>query len=51
MALKKQFQIGMKQRERRKKRRKRLSTKGQNLNDFFYGKYYIGPSASEAKNA
>jgi len=41
MGQKTQYQIGMKQREKRKKRRVRLAKKGQNLQDFFYGKYFL----------
>ena len=41
MSLKTQFQKGMKQREKRRKARKKLTAKGENLNDYFYGKYYI----------
>ena len=41
MGLKSQFQIGMKQRSNRKKKRKKLALKGSNLNEYFYGKYYI----------
>jgi len=41
MGLKSQYQVGMKQREKRKKKRNRLVAKGQNANDYFYGKYYL----------
>ena len=41
MGLKSQFQIKMKQGVRRKAKRKRLSAKGQDLNEIYYGKYYI----------
>ena len=41
MGLKRQFQIGMKQRQNRKKRRKHLAAKGENADKYFYGKYYI----------
>lgn len=41
MGLKKQYQMGQKQREKRKKRRDRLAKKGANLSDVFYGKFYI----------
>lgn len=36
-----QFQIKMKQARKRKKARKRIVKKGQDLKDYFYGKYYI----------
>jgi hypothetical protein len=41
MGQKSQFQVGMKQREKRKKKRNRLVKKGQDLKDFYYGKYYL----------
>ena len=41
MGLKSQFQIKMKQRQKRKKTRRQLSAKGQNLNEYFYGKFYL----------
>ena len=41
MGLKSQFQMGMKQRVGRKKKRDKLTAKGANLNEYFYGKYYI----------
>lgn len=41
MGLKSQFQIGMKQRKKRKKARNSLTAKGKDLNEYFYGKYYI----------
>jgi hypothetical protein len=41
MGLKSQRQIGMKQREKRKKKRAKITKKGQNLQDFYYGKYYL----------
>ena len=45
MGLKKQFQIGMKQRIKRKKKRDHLAAKGNDLKDCFYGKYYIKSGA------
>jgi len=41
MGLRTQRQIKLKQGIKRKARRKRLTTKGENLNDYFYGKYYL----------
>ena len=41
MGLKSQFQIGMKQRKKRKAKRDKLTKKGANIADYFYGKYYI----------
>ena len=41
MGQKSQYQIGNKQREKRKKARQKLAKKGENLTDFYYGKYYI----------
>ena len=41
MGRKSQFQIGMKQRVNRKKKRNKLAAKGSDLNEYFYGKYYI----------
>lgn len=41
MGLKSQFQMKMKQKEKRKKARQKLTTKGQNLSEYYYGKYYI----------
>ena len=36
-----QYQIGMKQRQKRQKSRKKLAAKGENLTEYYYGKYYI----------
>ena len=41
MGLKSRFQIGMKQRQKRKKARKKLSAKGHDPAEFYYGRYYI----------
>lgn len=41
MGLRSQRQIGMKQAAKRKAKRKRLTAKGQNLTDYYYGKYYL----------
>ena len=41
MGLKSQYQVGMKQREKRKKKRVKMAKKGQDPKDFFYGKYYL----------
>ena len=41
MGLKKQYQMKIKQRVKRIKARKKLSAKGENLSEYYYGKYYI----------
>lgn len=41
MGLKSQYQIGMKQRQKRQKSRKKLAAKGENLTEHYYGKYYV----------
>ena len=41
MGQKKRSQVLMEQRGKRKKARDRLVKKGENLADFYYGKYYI----------
>ena len=41
MGQRSQYQMGQQQRERRKKKRDRLAKKGANLNDIYYGKFYI----------
>jgi len=41
MGQKSQGQIKLKQRVKRKKKRDKLTGKGQNLTDYFYGKYYV----------
>lgn len=41
MGQKSQFQIGMKQREKRKKKRARLAKKGQDIKEYYYGKYFL----------
>lgn len=41
MGLKSQYQISRKQRFKRKAARKKLTDKGMNLNEYFYGKYYL----------
>ncbi|MCX7661709.1 MAG: hypothetical protein N2Z79_03395 [Candidatus Omnitrophica bacterium] len=41
------IKIRKKQRLRRRERKKSLLKKGINPQDYFYGKYYIGPLASE----
>ena len=41
MGLRTQRQIKLKQAIKRKAKRKRLTAKGANLNDYFYGKYYL----------
>jgi len=51
MGLKTQFQKRLKQAEKRKKKRRRLAAKGQNVNDFFYGQFYLKAPSSESKGA
>ena len=41
MGLRSQFQIKMKQREKRKKARQKLTKNGQDLKEYYYGKYYL----------
>jgi hypothetical protein len=41
MGLKSQYQVGMKQRQKRKKARAKLTAKGEKLENYFYGKYYL----------
>lgn len=41
MGRKKRFQIGMKQREKRKKARNKLTAKGENLTEYYYDRYYV----------
>lgn len=41
MGLKSQYQISRKQRLKRKTARKKIAAKGQNVQDFYYGKYYL----------
>ena len=41
MGQKSQYQISMKQAAKRKAKRKKLAAKGNNLTDFYYGKFYL----------
>jgi len=41
MALKKQYQMKLKQSVKRKKKRAKIKAKGLELKDFFYGKFYL----------
>ena len=41
MGQKSQYQIGRKQRIKRKKARKQLVAKGRNVDEFYYGRYFI----------
>jgi hypothetical protein len=41
MGLRTQRQMKMKQAMKRKAKRKHLTAKGANLNDYYYGKYYL----------
>jgi len=43
MATKKRFEISVKQIKKRRKNRKLLKKKGLDPDDFYYGKFYIGP--------
>ena len=47
MSLKSQFQMKAKQRKKRIKSRKDLVAKGQKLEDFYYGKFYLKAPQSE----
>ena len=47
MGLKTQRQIGLKQREKRKKARKKMMAKGQNPDQYYYGKFYLKIGESE----
>lgn len=48
MGLKSQYQMKRKQRLVRKKARKKLTAKGENLSEYYYGKFYLKPYASES---
>jgi hypothetical protein len=41
MGQKSRYQIGMKQREKRKKARKKMAAKGQNIDQYYYGKFCL----------
>lgn len=41
MGLRSQFQVKMKQAAKRKKKRQNIAKKGQDVKDFYYGKYYL----------
>lgn len=41
MGLRTQRQMKLKQAIKRKAKRNRLTAKGENLNDYYYGKYYL----------
>lgn len=41
MGLKSQYQISRKQRLKRKAARKKLTAKGANISEYFYGRYYL----------
>ncbi len=47
MSMKQQFQIKAKQRKKRIKTRKNLVAKGQKIEDFYYGKFYLKASQLE----
>lgn len=44
MGQKSQYQIRRQQRLKRKKARKKLTAKGANLTDYYYGKFYLQSS-------
>jgi hypothetical protein len=48
MGLKKQYQIGRQQRLKRKTARKKLAAKGNNLTEYFYGRYYLKSASAGA---
>ncbi len=39
--MKSQYQVSRKQRLKRKTARKKLAARGEKLNEYYYGKYYI----------
>lgn len=41
MGLKSQYQVSMKQRQKRKKKRNKLTAKGKTVSDYLYGKYCL----------
>lgn len=41
MGQKSQYQVGMKQREKRKKARAKLAAKGEKMEEYYYGKFFI----------
>lgn len=41
MGLKTQLQMKATQRDKRRKARKKLTAKGENLTEYYYGKFYI----------
>ena len=41
MGQRSQYQVSMKQREKRKKKRNKLTAKGKTVSDYLYGKYYL----------
>ncbi len=43
--MRRQNQIKMKQAEKRKAKRKRLTAKGENLTEYYYGKFYLKSGA------
>jgi hypothetical protein len=51
MSLKTQYQMKVKQREKRRKERKKLAAKGQKPEDYFYGRFYIKNASQESGTA
>jgi len=47
MGLTKRAKIKLKQKLKRRRKRKRLANHNQDPNDYFYGRYYIGPNKEE----
>jgi hypothetical protein len=41
MGLKSQYQVGMRQRQKRKKARAKLAANGEKIENYFYGKYCL----------
>lgn len=41
MGLKSQYQVKIRQAKKRKKTRAQITKKGENLNDYYYNKFYL----------
>lgn len=46
MGQKSQYQIKMKQREKRKKNRTKLAAKGEKIDEYYYGGFYLKTKAA-----
>lgn len=44
MSIKKRIEVKHRQKEKRRKNRLKIQKKGSSLNDYYYGRFYIGPS-------